>query len=92
MADTWVFWLAVALGIGFAVVLALAGMPLVGLFLAGVVVWAARAAESQIAREETDAALKRGCNRLPLCDCGYVAPLRPWSMTSSPERNGIATA
>jgi uncharacterized iron-regulated membrane protein len=70
MADTWVFWLAVALGIGFAVVLALAGMPLVGLFLAGVVVWAARAAESQIAREETDAALKRGCNRLPFCDCG----------------------
>jgi hypothetical protein len=70
MADAWVFWLAVALGAGFAFVLALAGIPLMGLFLAGIIVWAGRAAESQIAREKTDAALKRACNRLPFCDCG----------------------
>ena len=70
MADAWVFWLAVVVGIGLTLLLTVAGMPLVGLFLAGMIVWAARAAESHIAREETDAALKRGCNRLPFCDCG----------------------
>jgi hypothetical protein len=70
VADAWVFWLAVVVGIGLTLLLAVAGMPLVGLFLAGMIVWAARAAESRIAREETDAALKRGCSRLPFCDCG----------------------
>jgi hypothetical protein len=70
VADPWVFWLALVLGIALAVLVTLAGMPLVGLFVAGIIVWAARAVESQAAREETDRALKRGCNRLPFCDCG----------------------
>jgi hypothetical protein len=70
MADAWLFWLAVVVAVGFVVVLTLAGMPLAGLFLAGVIVWAARAGGSQAARQETDRSLRQACSRLPFCDCG----------------------
>lgn len=63
------FWLAVVVAVGLATVLTLAGLALVGLFLAGLIVWAARAAESPDARQETDAVLRRTCDHLPICDC-----------------------
>jgi len=63
------FWLVVAFALGLLALLALAGYALVGLFMAAVTVWAARAAESPIARRQTDATLKRACNGLPFCSC-----------------------
>ena len=63
------FWLAAVVATGFAVLLTLAGVPLVGLFLAAVILWAGRAAESPAARKETDGTVRRACNRLPFCDC-----------------------
>jgi len=69
MADPWVFWLAAVAGVAFAVMLTLAGQPIVGLFLAGLIAWAGRAAESPRARKQTDETLRQTCNRLPFCDC-----------------------
>lgn len=69
MAEAWLFWLALVVAVGLATVLTLAGLAPVGLFLAGLILWAARAAESPEARQETDTALRRAWDRLPICDC-----------------------
>jgi hypothetical protein len=69
VADAWVIWLGGGVATAFLVLLVLAGLPLMGLFLAAVVFLAARAAATPSARQEVDASLRRTCDRLPFCDC-----------------------
>lgn len=69
MADGWLIWLGAFTGLALAVLCALAGYPLVGIFLGAVVTLAARSATGPAARAETDATLRRVCDRLPFCDC-----------------------
>lgn len=63
MAEAWLFWLALVVALGLATVLILAGSAPIGLFLAGLIMWAARAAESPVARQQTDEVLRRACGR-----------------------------
>ena len=69
MADSWLLWLGGGVAIGLAVLLALAGLPLVGAFLAAAVWLAARSAVTPDGRAAADDALKGACDRLPFCDC-----------------------
>jgi hypothetical protein len=76
VADGWLLWAAGLLAGIFVVVLALAGLGLVGVFLAAAVWLAARAAVAPAARAEVDEALRRACARLPVCDCHPRSPAR----------------
>jgi hypothetical protein len=70
MADGWLIWLGAFVGLALAVLCALAGYPFIGLFPGAVIMLAARGATAPAARAETDATLRRACNRLPFCECG----------------------
>jgi hypothetical protein len=70
VAGRWLFWLGFVVAVALAGVCALAGAPLVGVFLGAVVWLAARAAVAPEARAEVDDGLKRACDRLPFCNCG----------------------
>jgi hypothetical protein len=69
MADSWLVWLGLFVGFVLAVLCALAGFLLVGVFLGAGVALAARTAAAPAARAEVDEPLRRACNRLPFCDC-----------------------
>jgi hypothetical protein len=70
VAGRWLFWLGFVVAVALAGVCAVAGAPLVGVFLGAVVWLAARAAVAPEARAEVDDGLKRACDRLPFCNCG----------------------
>jgi hypothetical protein len=70
VAGRWLYWLGGAVAVTLAAVCAAAGVPLVGIFLGGVVWLAARAAVAPDVRAEADDGLKRACDQLPFCDCG----------------------
>ena len=70
MADAWLIWIGVATGFLLALLCALGGFPLAGVFLGTAIVLAARAAAAPAARAEADGRLRRACDRLPFCDCG----------------------
>jgi len=70
MADGWLIWLGAFIGLALAVLCALGGFPLGGIFLGAVITLAARSATAPAARAETDETLRRVCNRFPFCDCG----------------------
>ena len=76
MGNSWLLWCAGVLAVAFAVLLALAGVALVGVFLAAVIWLAARRAVTPNARAEVDEALRRACDRLPVCDCHPRSPAR----------------
>jgi hypothetical protein len=69
VADAWLFWLALSVAIVFLVLFAVAGYAVMGLVLLGAIVLSGRAALAPSAREDTDDALRRACDRLPFCDC-----------------------
>jgi hypothetical protein len=69
VADAWLFWLALCVAIVFLVLFGLAGYAAMGVVLSVAVVLSARAALAPRAREDTDEALRRACDRLPFCDC-----------------------
>jgi hypothetical protein len=66
VGESWLLWCGGLLAVTFAVLLALAGVALVGIFLAAVVWLAARRAVTAEARAEVDEALRRTCDRLPV--------------------------
>jgi len=70
MADGWLLWAGALVGLVLAVLCALAGFALLGIFLGAVVTLAARSATAPAARAETDETIRRGCIRPPFCDCG----------------------
>ena len=69
MAESGLFWLGCVVGAAFLALLTVAGMPLVGLVLGGVVILASRAALAPDARSDVNEALREACDRLPFCDC-----------------------
>jgi hypothetical protein len=75
MADAWLAWTGLVVGLALAILCALAGFALVGIFLGAAIALAARSATAPEARAATDEVLRGACNRLPFCDCGGPAPL-----------------
>ena len=70
MAGRWLLYVGSGFAIAMALLLALAGVPLVGVFLAAVIWLAARSAVAPAERAEAVHELRRECDRLPFCDCG----------------------
>jgi len=70
MANAWLAWAGLFVGLAFAVLCALAGFVLVGIFLGAAIALAARSATAPAARADADESLRRACHRLPFCDCG----------------------
>lgn len=69
MADAWLIWLGVMTGFLLALLCALGGFALAGVFLGTAIVLAARAGAAPAARAEAEGTLRRVCDRLPFCDC-----------------------
>lgn len=69
MSDAWLLWLAIGIAAGLFILLAAAGMALVGAFLAAVIWLAGRSATKPESRAEVDESMRRVCDRLPFCDC-----------------------
>jgi hypothetical protein len=69
VAGRWLLRLGSATALLLGALLAAAGAPLVGLFLAAVVFLAARSAVDPRERVAQAEALRERCNRLPFCDC-----------------------
>ena len=70
MAGRWLLYVGFALAVGMGALLTLAGVALVGLFLATVIWLAVRAAVDPVERALAERELRRQCDRLPFCDCG----------------------
>ena len=71
MAGRWLLYVGCALAVGMAALLTLAGVTLVGLFLATVILGLeARSAVDPVERALAERELRRQCDRLPFCDCG----------------------
>jgi hypothetical protein len=70
VSDAWLLWLAIGMAAGLLfILLAAAGMALVGAFLAAVIWLAGRSATKPESRAEVDESMRRVCDRLPFCDC-----------------------
>jgi hypothetical protein len=70
MADAWLFWAGLFVGLTLVILCALAGFALLGIFLGTVIALAARSATAPEARAATNEIMRGACNQLPFCDCG----------------------
>jgi uncharacterized iron-regulated membrane protein len=68
MADGWLLWCGGAFALLLTLLLALAGMPLVGMFLGAVVWLSTRRAVKPDVRQEVDETLRSASDRLPFVD------------------------
>jgi len=69
VSDAWLLWLAIGIAAGLFILLAAAGLALMGAFLATVTWLAGRSATKPESRAEVDESMRRVCDRLPFCNC-----------------------